>query len=132
MKPGKIVLLAAIALFLVVLAVNFSQNASTYTDFTTAERTQRHVHIVGEWVRRGEAVYDKENDLFTFFMQDSLQRVEQVLYYDPKPMNFESAERVVVVGAFKQETFIADKIIMKCPSKYEETDITAGETASAR
>ena len=124
MKPGKIALLAFIAIFLVVLAVNFSQNASIYTDFSTAKASGKKVHIVGEWVNRENSEYNSSQDLFTFYLQDTTQAVELVHYYDPKPNNFEQAEKVVVVGGFDENKFVADKIVMKCPSKYEESEIT--------
>jgi len=123
MKPAKIVLLAFIALFIVVLGVNFSQSASIYTDFTTAKEKGKKVHIVGEWVNRDQAQYDANQDLFTFYLQDTTQQVELIHYYDPKPNNFEQAEKVVVVGGYEAERFVADKIVMKCPSKYEEEEI---------
>jgi len=124
MKPGKIALLVFIALFMVVLAVNFSQNASIYTDFTTAKASGKKVHIVGEWVNREASEYNSTQDLFTFYLQDTTHSVELVPYYDPKPNNFEQAEKVVVVGGFDEDKFVADKIVMKCPSKYEENEIT--------
>ena len=41
-------------------------------------------------------------------------------------MDFEKAERVVVIGHFETpEVFDAEKIIMKCPSKYGEEEIKA-------
>ncbi|MEM6633292.1 MAG: cytochrome c maturation protein CcmE [Bacteroidota bacterium] len=123
MKPGNIALLVFIAIFMVVLAVNFSQNASIYTDFRTAKESGRKVHIVGEWVNREASEYDSNRDLFTFYMADTTESVELVHYYDPKPNNFDQAEKVVVVGGYDQDRFIADKIVMKCPSKYEETTI---------
>jgi cytochrome c-type biogenesis protein CcmE len=44
------------------------------------------------------------------------------------PPDFSRAEQVVVIGAYKdQDLFVADKILMKCPSKYQETELkTAG------
>lgn len=123
MKPGRIVLLALIAIFLVVLAINFSSNASVYTAFSDAKNRNGKVHIVGEWVQRENSQYDPQRDLFTFYLQDTTQAVEQIHYYEPKPANFEQAEKIVVVGAYENEKFVADKIVMKCPSKYEETTI---------
>ena len=123
MKPGNIALLVFIAIFMVVLAINFSQNASIYTDFSTAKESGKKVHIVGEWVNREVSDYNSDQDLFTFYMADTTESVELVHYYDPKPNNFDQAEKVVVVGGYDQDKFIADKIVMKCPSKYEETTI---------
>ena len=42
--------------------------------------------------------------------------------------DIEQAEKVVVVGAYEGEQFVANKIVTKCPSKYEPDDITAKES----
>ncbi len=131
MKTTHIVLLIALAVFAVALGVNFSSQASIYTDFATAKASGDQVHIVGSWVNRDQAEYIQERDLFTFYLQDTLQVVEKVHYFDPKPINFESAEKIVLIGSYKEDGFVADKIVMKCPSKYEDTDITKGESFSA-
>ena len=39
-------------------------------------------------------------------------------------------KKVVVIGGYEEEQFVADEILTKCASKYEETDITAGENTS--
>jgi cytochrome c-type biogenesis protein CcmE len=129
MKTTHIVVLVALAVFLVALGLNLSESVSIYTDFATAKaKTGKQVHIVGTWTQREQSDYDPSRDLFTFYMQDTLRQVELVHFYDPKPVNFEQAEKVVVVGGYdKQQKFVAEKIVMKCPSKYETDDITAGE-----
>ncbi|WNJ17434.1 cytochrome c maturation protein CcmE [Pontibacter sp. G13] len=128
MKISHIVILVGLAVFVVMLGVNFSENKSTYTVFADAKSTGDEVHIVGQWVQRDQTTYDASRDLFTFFLQDTVNQVEQVLYHDPKPINFEQAEKVVVVGSYNDESqFVADRIVMKCPSKYEPDDITAAE-----
>ncbi|MDX2286294.1 MAG: cytochrome c maturation protein CcmE [Bacteroidia bacterium] len=123
MKPLHIAILAGLAVFMVALGVNFSQSASIYTDFATAKRKDKQVHIVGQWVDREAAHYDAAQDLFSFYVKDTTQRVELVKYYDPMPVNFEQAEKVVLIGAYDQDAFVAEKIVMKCPSKYEPTQI---------
>ncbi len=132
MKISHIILLGFLAIFVVALGVNLSKNVSTYSDFPAAKTSGKVVHISGEWVNRDQGGYDNSRDLFTFYLRDTLQNVELVHYYDPMPMNFDQAEKVVVVGEYKDQAFVADKIITKCPSKYEETDITAGEKAGIR
>jgi cytochrome c-type biogenesis protein CcmE len=47
--------------------------------------------------------------------------VEQKVYYkDPMPPDLLKSDQVVVVGSYNQGTFVADKILLKCPSKYQE------------
>lgn len=124
MKLSSIILLIIIALFTVGLAVNFSGNSSTYTTFSEAKKSQERVHIVGKWTKREESSYDPSQDIFTFFLEDTTGTIAKVSYHDPKPMDFEKAERVVVIGHYETpEIFDAEKIVMKCPSKYGEEEI---------
>lgn len=123
MKTSQIILLAVIAVFVVVLAINFSGSSSQYADFATARESGDYVHVVGTWVEREKASYDADHDLFRFAMQDTSGQVSWVVYNDPQPQNFDHAERVVIVGKQDGEAFHAEKIIMKCPSKYEETTV---------
>ncbi len=127
MKSSHILILIGLALFIVMLGVNLSKNVSTYTDFATAKESGKQVHISGEWVRRDDTNYDPSRDLFTFYLRDTLRNEELVHFFDPMPMNFDQAEKVVVVGGYQERGFVAERIVTKCPSKYEETDITAGE-----
>lgn len=127
MKPINIIILVVLAVFIVGLGLNFSQSASIYTDFNHAKTVDKEVHIVGKWVNRELSSYDPSRDLFQFYLQDSTSHTELVHYYEPKPTNFESAEKVVVIGSYKDQGFVADKIVMKCPSKFEATDLQATE-----
>lgn len=125
MKISRIILLVAAAILMVVFGVSLSKNLSTYSTFETAKSTGKTVHIAGEWVER-EKSQETEN-LFQFLVKDSVGTVELVHFNDPKPNNFEQAERIVLVGGYEKETFVADKIITKCPSKYGESEITLEE-----
>lgn len=103
--------------------VNFASNTSIYTDFKTAKNTSEEVHIVAEWVKREQAHYDQIKDEFSFFLKDTLGNEAFVIYPDPKPVNFEQADKIVVIGKFQSDTFFANKILMKCPSKYENNNL---------
>lgn len=127
MKPINIIILVVLAIFIVGLGLNFTQSASIYTDFTHAKTVDKQVHIVGKWVNREQSQYDPSRDLFQFYLQDSTRHTELVNYYEPKPTNFETAEKVVVIGSYKEEGFVADKIVMKCPSKFEMTELQQNE-----
>ncbi|RMF53905.1 MAG: cytochrome c maturation protein CcmE, partial [Bacteroidetes bacterium] len=51
--------------------------------------------------------------------------VARVRYPDPKPINFESAQKIVLIGQYRDSVFYAEKILMKCPSKYKEEQVSA-------
>ncbi len=124
MKPGKIIQLLVAALFTVFLAVSFSGNSSSYTTFPDARKSGNTVHIVGTWVNRETASYNPEEDVFSFSLQDTIGNISPVKYHDPKPNDFDKAEKIVVIGKYESpEVFTADKIIMKCPSKYGDKEV---------
>jgi cytochrome c-type biogenesis protein CcmE len=57
-------------------------------------------------------------------MVDENQEEQRVFYNEPMPADFVRSEQVVVIGSYHNEVFVADQILMKCPSKYEETEIS--------
>lgn len=123
MNKLYIILLVLLAGFAAVMLVNFGSNASVYTDFKHAMDSGYEVHVIGTWVQRESVQYDAGIDQFTFFLQDTTQTTAKVIYNDPMPPNFESADRIVVQGSYHDGAFYADKIHMKCPSKYNTTDL---------
>jgi cytochrome c-type biogenesis protein CcmE len=60
---------------------------------------------------------------FKFIMLDENQEEQEVLYPNPMPTDFLRSEQVVVIGSYHQDKFVADKILLKCPSKYQEEEI---------
>jgi cytochrome c-type biogenesis protein CcmE len=51
----------------------------------------------------------------------------KVVYNNPEPADFDRSEKIVIVGSMDGEHFKADKILLKCPSKYTDGQVkTAG------
>ena len=59
----------------------------------------------------------------TFLMVDNNQVTNKVFYNKPMPPDLKQSEQVVVVGQYKDDLFIANQILLKCPSKYEEESL---------
>lgn len=123
------------------IMMSTASDASVYVPFSEAKALAQQgndtkVHVVGRLKKdaKGHIVgmnYDPVVDpnYFTFVLVDT-NRVEQtVVYYSPKPQDFDRSEQVVITGNMKEQVFVADKILLKCPSKYNETEVKA-ETAS--
>ena len=51
------------------------------------------------------------------------QKEETVFHPNPIPQDFVRSEQVVVVGYYHNDSFVADKVLLKCPSKYQEEEI---------
>jgi cytochrome c-type biogenesis protein CcmE len=59
-------------------------------------------------------------------MVDENQQEQMVYYGEPMPPDFLRSEQVVVIGRYSSEDmFTAEKILLKCPSKYQEETIEA-------
>ncbi len=121
----------------VMVIVSTAGDASTYVTFGEAyemasEGNSNKLHVVGQLKKdaTGQVTgIETSPDMlaFSFIMVDQNNFEQKVIYNEPMPMDFLRSEQVVVVGAYKNQTFIADKILMKCPSKYQEEEIKVGQ-----
>jgi len=102
------------------LFMNFGQQVGGYMNFEQAEESGASAHVVGMWVNDGEFAYDANTNIFTFQMQDDAGNIRQVRYGNPKPANFEDAEKLVIEGVADGDHFVANNILVKCPSKYND------------
>ena len=122
MNKKKTILGVAIMIaFGSLLLMNFGEQVGGYMNFDQAEVSGSRAHVVGEWVRDNHFEYDPSSNTFSFMMKDEQGSVQKVLYNNPKPPNFEDAESVVVEGAWDGDVFRAEHILVKCPSKYNDT-----------
>ena len=120
MKPKNIIGISLLLLFGTLLLVNFGNQVGGYMHFAEAEDSGEFAHVVGEWVDDRPTNYDRDDNLFTFHMRDDLGQVREVRYHNPRPASFEDADKVVVEGQFEGDVFVAEHILMKCPSKYND------------
>jgi len=119
MKPKLIFGVLSIVLFTSLLMYNFGNSISTYVNFEqAADRSSSHV--VGTWYSDKEYGFSRETMQFSFHMKDEDGNVRRVVYPRPKPNNFEQATQLVVIGELRNNTFHANDMLMKCPSKYND------------
>ena len=121
MKPKTIIASLAMAGFAGLLFFNFGNQVGGYMHFQEAAESNARAHVVGQWVEDRPTSYSRADNVFTFYMKDEKGNIRKVRYHNPKPANFEEAEQVVVEGRAKNGAFVAESILVKCPSKYNET-----------
>jgi len=131
MKKKNIIGLVLIVGFIALAVMNFGSSVGGYMDFTQAEQTGVKAHVVGTWVENEPISYDPATNIFQFHMEDELGRVRKVHYLNPKPANFEDAEKLVIEGSVQGDVFVAEHILVKCPSKYNETNVMGDQQAGA-
>lgn len=122
MRTKTIVGIVLIVAFTSVLLMNFGQQVGGYMNFEEAEASGSTAHVVGDWVTERAFAYDANTNVFSFHMKDENGTIREVHYNQPKPPNFEDAEKLVVEGKVMDDIFVAENILMKCPSKYNSAD----------
>jgi cytochrome c-type biogenesis protein CcmE len=132
MKNSAALSVVFIGIVLIIIVTTYG-DASTYVSFIEAKElysrgNMSKIHVVGKLNRD-----DKDNikgivkspDMlsFSFEMVDEKGLKENVFYGEPMPPDFLMSEQVVVIGSYNNNKFIADEILLKCPSKYTEEKI---------
>lgn len=135
MKKIHIIGLIAIAAGVGII-ISSAGDASSYVTFKEAKEMAlsgdtEMIHVVGELTKdiSGNVVGvhpapDKTS--FSFNLIDENGLAQTVYYNAPEPQDFRRSEKVVIIGNYHDEVFVADKILLKCPSKYEENSVEAG------
>lgn len=129
MKKANIVILVLIAAAIGIIISSFGK-FSTYETFASAsEKPGTSFHVVGFLDSSMQQQYDpiKDPNLFTFYATDKKGALHQVIFNGPKPQDFERSEQLVMTGFMKDGDFHCSKILMKCPSKYEDDQIVIAE-----
>ena len=125
MKRSHIVLLVFIALVIGIL-ISFMGNLSTYETIASARQKEgKSVTIIARLDNSLPVQYDpvKDPNFTSFHIIDSLGNRANVVYHYEKPVDMEKAERIVLKGKMKGDTFeitSKDGILIKCPSKYKD------------
>lgn len=113
--------ITSIVLFTSLLMYNFGNSIDSYVNFEQAE-SRSSAHVVGTWDDTRDWGFSRETMRFSFYMKDEDGNVRRVIYPKPKPNNFEQATQLVVIGEMRNNTFFANDMLMKCPSKYNDAD----------
>ena len=132
MKNTSAISIVFISIIVIIIISTFG-DASTYVTFSKAKDVYESgsltkFHVVGKLNK------DEDNNIqglmksddkmsFSFQMIDEDGIKEKVFYGEPMPPDFLLSEQVVVIGGYENTTFVADDILLKCPSKYTEENI---------
>jgi cytochrome c-type biogenesis protein CcmE len=132
MKKSHILIIVVIAAAIGII-VTTAGDASQYVSFGDAyqmasQGNQNSIHVVGQLKKDSEGhVLGIEEGAdrvsFSFVMIDDKGKEQKVDYNQPMPADFTRSEKVVVVGHYTGDTFKAEKILLKCPSKYQEQNV---------
>jgi|SRR5690349_12500001 cytochrome c-type biogenesis protein CcmE len=132
MKKSHILIIVVIASAVGILVAT-ADDASSYVSFAEAYQlassgSKKDIHVVGVLKKDGRGQITGIEDgadkvSFTFIMVDDNGKEQKVYYKEPMPADFTKSEKVVVIGSYTGDTFYASKILLKCPSKYQENKV---------
>jgi cytochrome c-type biogenesis protein CcmE len=135
MKKSYIIAILIIAAAIGIIIAT-AGDASTYVDFDEAYKLAEagktsSIHVVGSLKKdsNGEIVgLEKSVDRLScsFLLVDEKNKEEKVIYNEPVPADLGKSEKIVVIGEYRDNQFVAEKILLKCPSKYQEQKLKAG------
>lgn len=123
--PNRRINKGAIVTTLVVLAgvaavgMAFVSNASPYGTFADAKSSgSDSMHVAGD-IDADTVKTDLSHHTITFKMKDQAGELMTVVYSGPPPANMGEAKKVVAIGGIENGVFHSEKLLIKCPSKYE-------------
>jgi cytochrome c-type biogenesis protein CcmE len=108
-----------------ILSLVTGGGVTPYVGFSEARAAKGNVQVMGE-IQAEQTNYDTQSGSFSFYIIDANGDRMKVVYNGTKPGNFDQAKSVVCIGRYEQEAFYADKLLIKCPSKYQNAPTQSG------
>ena len=118
MKKDYFIGIGIFVIFMVFSVNAFKTSLSPYVSFAEAKSLEgRNIQIKGVLVRG--YVSSGEGDNFRFVLRNEAGEEIFIAYQGGKPSGFEQGRNVVAIGKYHNGQFDAEKVLVKCPSKYE-------------
>ncbi len=131
MKPLPILVAVASGVGLLAVSALFLVNASPYVTVREAKETNRaSVHLAGD-IMKETLDFLPTQGYVRFVIKDENSDTIPVIYRGAPPANMGDATKAVAIGSVQKGVFEADKLLLKCPSKYESDSGPKTQTARA-
>lgn len=130
MNKRYVVGIAVISLCGIIGFSAFRDSLTPYVGFAEARELDRSCQVMGE-VDKENVRYDLEGGVLHFTLIDEEGHTLPVSYRGVKPGNFDQANSVVCNGTVIDGTFEAERLLVKCPSKYQGLEEEGEESPHA-
>ncbi len=122
MNFKRIGIFIAAILLLIVAILSLSDDVMTpyVTVVEAREKAGQLVQVIGELDESIPLKHTEKEFYYTIVDEKNVRM--NVVYAGVKPQNFERADQIVSRGKYDtgKNLFVADRILVKCPSKYVE------------
>jgi len=125
MKKSSVILLSVILVVVIGMLASL-MDAGNYATFAdAAEQSGQNVTIIGELNKSKPIMYNPETNAnrTEFYVVDKDDVEQKVIFHDAKPRDIEKSEEITMEGRMIDGEFHAVHILLKCPSKYETSEI---------
>ncbi len=108
----------------------FQKTLTPYLSFDEARKSRGVVQVMGGLDKESDR-YDTAREELFFELLDPAGGRMPVAYKGIRPGNFEDAISIVAIGRFKNGRIEAEKLLVKCPSKYQGAEVEKAYPAAA-
>jgi cytochrome c-type biogenesis protein CcmE len=122
MKKGYWIAAALTLAFLGFGLTAFQKTLTPYLSFDEATKSRGVVQVMGGLDKTSDR-YDTATQELSFDLLDDKGHRMPVVYRGIKPGNFRDAISIVAIGRYREGRIEAEKLLVKCPSKYQGAEV---------
>jgi len=122
MKKGYWIAAALTLAFVGFGLTAFQKTLTPYLSFDEAKKSQGVVQVMGALDKQSDR-YDQAREELSFELLDEKGGRMPVVYKGIKPANFKDAISIVAIGRVHEGRIEAEKLLVKCPSKYQGAEV---------
>jgi len=100
----------------------FQKTLTPYLSFDEARKARGVVQVMGSLDKESDR-YDTAKEELSFDLVDNTGHRMPVVYRGVRPGNFKDAISIVAIGRFQDGRIDAEKLLVKCPSKYQGAEV---------
>lgn len=129
MKKGYWIAAALAAAFVVLGLTAFQKTLTPYLTFEEARKARGVVQVMGALDKQSDR-YDTSRQELSFVLLDPSGARMPVAYRGIQPGNFKDAISIVAIGPYRDGKIEAEKLLVKCPSKYQGAEVEKSYAAA--
>ena len=122
MKKGYVVAAALAVAFVLLGVTSFTKTLTPYLSFGEARKARGVVQVMGGLDKSSDR-YDTTTQRLSFDLVDDRGARMPVTYGGIRPANFKDAISIVAIGRYRDGRIEAEKLLVKCPSKYQGAEV---------
>ena len=122
MKKGYVVAAALAVAFVLLGVTSFTKTLTPYLSFDEARKANGVVQVMGGLDKSSDR-YDTATQQLSFDLVDEHGGRMPVSYGGVRPANFKDAISIVAIGRYRDGRIEAEKLLVKCPSKYQGAEV---------